>query len=161
MSNQNAAASNSGGNNPPTPPPATPQTAPDPALAIRTGPTRYEIPMLEDAEGYTHWQYCMTMVLEDSDLMSIVDGTLPRPNAATHPVDHANWVSRDRKARIQIATTLRKGPLNLILQIKTSKGCWDRLADRYQGKGNRRVAWLMQAFYRTPFDRHRADGTTA
>jgi len=124
--------------------------APDPALAIRTGPTRYEIPMLEDAEGYTHWQYCMTMVLEDSDLMSIVDGTLPRPNAATHPVDHANWVSRDRKARIEIATTLRKGPLNLILQIKTSKGCWDRLADRYQGKGNRRVAWLMQAFYRTP-----------
>jgi hypothetical protein len=90
------------------------------------------------------------MVLEDSDLMGIVDSSLLRPNAAMHPADHADWVSRDRKARIQIATTLCKGPLNLILQIKNAKGCWDRLADRYQGKGNRRVAWLMQAFYRTP-----------
>ena len=148
MSNQNAAAGsstggNNAGSNPPTPPPI-------PAPARNAQTTRYEIPMLEDADGYTHWQYCMTMVLEDSDLMGIVDSSLLRPNAAMHPADHADWVSRDRKARIQIATTLRKGPLNLILQIKNAKGCWDRLADRYQGKGNRRVAWLMQAFYRTP-----------
>ena len=106
--------------------------------------------MLEDSDGYAHWQYCMTLVLEDSDLMGIIDGTLAKLSTTLDPAGYADWVHRDRKARIQIATTLRKGPLNLILQIKTAKGCWDKLADQYQGKGGRRVAFLMQSFYRSP-----------
>jgi len=79
--------------------------------------------MLEDSDSYAHWRYCITLVLKDSDLMGIIDGSLAKPNAITDPTGHADWIYRDRKARIQIATTLCKGPLNLILQIMTAKGC--------------------------------------
>ena len=100
MSNQNTTAGFSTGNNPPTVPPATgnnsgtgnnPPTAPAPTRSALT--THYEIPMLEDTDGYTHWQYCMTMVLEDGNLMGIIDGSVPKPNAAMHPDDHVDWVS--------------------------------------------------------------------
>ena len=128
----------------------TPTTAAMTSTPSRTSQIRYEIPMLEVAEGYTHWSYCMTMVLEDNDLMGIIDGTLARPNATTNPNGYADWVSRDRKARIQIAMTLHKGPLNFILQVRMAKECWDKLAARYQGKGGRCVAYLMQSFYHMP-----------
>ena len=113
----------------------TPTTAAITSTPSHTSQIRYKIPMLEDTEGYTHWSYCITMVLEDSDLMGVIDGTLMRPNVTTDPNGYADWVSRDCKAQIQIATTLHKGPLNLILQVRTAKECWDKLATRYQGKG--------------------------
>ena len=62
---------------------------------------QYEIPMLEDTEGYMHWHYCMTMVLEENDLMSVTDGTLAKPNPTTDADGYAAWISRDLKARIQ------------------------------------------------------------
>jgi len=115
----------------------------------RASQSQYEIPMLEDTEGYMHWHYCMTMVLEENDLMSVTDGTLAKPNATTDADGYADWISRDLKARIQIATTLRNGPLNLILQAKSAKECWDKLATRYQGRGGRRIAYLMRSFFRS------------
>jgi hypothetical protein len=90
----------------------------------------------------------MKMILEDSDLMAVADGSLARPSATADPTGHAEWISKDRKARIQIATTLRKGPLNLILEAKTAKECWDRIVARYQGRGGRRIAYLMESFFR-------------
>ena len=116
------------------------------------GPLRYEIPTLEDAEGFTHWHFCMKMVLQDNDLLAVTDGTLPRPNATTDAAGYESWNAKDLKARIQIATTLRKGPLNLIMQSTSAKDCWDKLIARYQGKGGRRVAYLMESFFRTPLN---------
>jgi polyisoprenoid-binding protein YceI len=97
------------------------------ATSSRGASIRYEVPFLEDTDGYVHWHFCVTMVLEESDLMGVVDGTLAMPNATTDPAGHADWMSKDRRARIQIATTLRKSALNLILRAKTAKECWDKL----------------------------------
>ena len=71
------------------------------------------------------------------------------PGRAKHAA-YASWVSQDLKAQLQIATTLRKGALNVILQANSAKDCWDRLNARYQGRGNCHVAYLMQSFYRMP-----------
>jgi hypothetical protein len=120
------------------------------ATSSKAAQIRYEVPILEDADGYAHWHFCMTMVLEENDLMTIVEGSLVKPDPTMDATGHADWMSKDRRARIQIATTLRKGVLNLILREKTAKDCWDKLAARYQGKGGQRIAYLMESFFQTP-----------
>ena len=94
MSNNAAASSSTGGNNPPDAAPAVP---PAPVVLPRSTQTRYEVPMLEDSEGYAHWQYCMTLVLEDSDLMGVIDGTYAKPSATLDAAGYADWVHRDRR----------------------------------------------------------------
>ena len=107
----------------------------------------YKIPILEDTDGFTHWHFCMKLALRDNNLLSVVDGTVAKPNVATDPDAYADWISRDLKAQLQIATTPHKGALNVILQATLAKDCWDQLTAQYQGRGNRRIAYLMQSFY--------------
>jgi len=56
---------------------------------------RYEVPILKDADGYAHWHFCMTMVLEESDLMDVTDRTLMKPNATADPPGYADWMLKD------------------------------------------------------------------
>ena len=91
----------------------------------------------------------MKLALQDSSLLSVVDGTFAKPDATADPNSYVDWVSSDTKAKLQIATTLHKGALNVILQASSTKDCWECLIAQYQGKGGRRVAYLMQSFYRT------------
>jgi hypothetical protein len=67
-----------------------------------------------------------------------------------NPTGHASWNAKDLKVQIQIATTLCKGPLNLIMQATSTKDCWDKLIARYQGKGGCHVTYLMESFFHTP-----------
>ena len=90
----------------------------------------------------------MKLALQDCGLLSVVDGTFAKPDATSDPNGYADWVSSDTIAELQIATTLRKGALNVILQASSAKDCWERLFARYEGKGGRRVVYLMQSFYR-------------
>ena len=119
------------------------------SIPSRVAQIRYEIPILEDTEGFTHWHFCMKLVLQDCGLLSVVDRTYVKPDATADPNSYADWVSSDTKAKLQIATTLCKGALNIILQASSTKDCWERLIAWYQGKGGRRVAYLMQSFYCT------------
>ena len=113
------------------------------------GPLHYKIPMLEDAKGFTHWHFCMKMVLQDNNLLTVTDRTLPQPNATMDTARYESWNAKDLKAWIQIATTLCKGPLNLIMQSTSTKDCWDKLITRYQGKGGCCVTYLMESFFCT------------
>jgi hypothetical protein len=53
--------------------------------------------MLEDSEGYAHWQYCMTLVLEDSDLMGVIDRTYAKLSTMLDTAGYADWVHRDHQ----------------------------------------------------------------
>jgi|SRR6266850_176234 len=120
------------------------------AMSSQSASIRYKVPILEDADGYAHWHFCMTMVLEESDLMGITDGTLTKPNTTADPSEYTDWMSKDHQAHIQITTTLQKGTLNLILQAKTAKECWEKLEAQYQGKGGHHIAYLMESFFQSP-----------
>ena len=125
------------------------QPAPAASTSARVAQIRYEIPILEDTDGFTHWHFCMKLALQNCSLLSVVDGTFAKPDATADPNGYADWVSSDTKAKLQIATTLCKGALNVILQANSAKDCWEHLFARYEGKGGRRVLYLMQSFYRT------------
>ena len=126
MSSQNAGPSMQGPAYVPTPTGNTPTTQAGTGTALsmqsRSTQIHYEIPILEDADGFTYWHFCMKLVLRDSDLLSVVDGTLPKPNVATDPDVYTSWVSRDLKAQLQIATMLHKGALNMIITGQLSQG---------------------------------------
>ena len=75
-------------------------------MQSRTAQICYKILILEDTNSFTHWHFCMKLALQDSNLLSVVDRTLAKPNMATDPDVYANWISRDLKAQLQIVTTL-------------------------------------------------------
>ena len=118
-----------------------------PARTSHIAQVQYEIPILEDTNGFTYWHFCMKLVLQDCSLLSIIDGTYVKLDATTDPNGYVDWISLDTKARLQITTTLCKGALNVILQASSMKDCWEHLIAQYQGKGGRCIAYLMQSFY--------------
>jgi hypothetical protein len=92
----------------------------------------------------------MMMVLKEGNLMGVVDSSLPMSNATTDSSWHMDCMSKDHQACIHITTTLHKGALNLILQAKTAKECWEKLEAQYQGKGGCHIAYLMESFFQSP-----------
>ena len=110
----------------------------------------YDILLLEDTDGFSHWLFCMKMVLQVNDLLLVVDSSLAKPDPATDSTGHADWVAKDLRARIQIAGSVQKGPLNLIMQTESAKDCWDKLATCYQGRGGCCIVYLMESFFCTP-----------
>src|SRR5713226_7207630 len=57
-------------------------------------------------------------------------------------------MAKDREAWIQIAMSVQGQCLNAILDAKNAKECWDKLATKLEGKGEGRVAYLMEGLFR-------------
>jgi len=53
------------------------------------------------------------------------------------PIRQPTWMptkhgsKKDHDAMIQISTSLKKGPFNIIAGASSSKECWDKLTDRF------------------------------
>jgi hypothetical protein len=98
------------------------------ATSSKATQIHYKVPILKDADGYAHWHFCMTMVLEENDLMTIVKGSLIKPDPTVDATGHADWMLKDRRACIQISTTLHKGALNVMLlrafMARLEQGVW-------------------------------------
>ena len=108
-------------------------------------------PLENDGTNFATWKFRVRTVLEIRGLMGITDGTEPKPTAsASDPKDTeiANWVSRDRDARAQITLTLKDEPLNSVMYATSAKDTWDRLKDRYEGKGKQTIAYLIGELFR-------------
>ena len=97
---------------------------------VKGTPIHYKVPFLKDADSFTHWEFCITMVLEENDLMSVINRSLTKPDQTVDPVGRAEWMSKDWRAHMHIPTTVHKGALNLILKKKLAKECWDKLTAR-------------------------------
>ena len=110
--------------------------------------SRHEVPPLsDDGSDYGQWSFCTQLILESRDLWKIVNGTTSKPDETTDPTGHSEWSQKDRDAKIQIALSLKQGPFNTIASATTAKECWDKLADRFRGKGEQRVAYLMEELF--------------
>ena len=114
--------------------------------------SRHEVPPLsDDGSDYGQWSFCTKLILESRDLWGLVTGTVIKPDQTSDPTGFAEWSQRDRDAKIQIALSLKQGPFNTIASANTAKECWDKLADRFCGKGEQRVAYLMEELFHSVF----------
>ena len=66
---------------------------------------RYEIPILEDTNEFTHWHFCMKLALQDCSLLSVVDRMYVKLDATADPNGYADWVSSDTKAKLLLLLT--------------------------------------------------------
>jgi hypothetical protein len=80
-------------------------------------------------------------------LLPIIDGTLQCPTD-TQTEEHTHWHRQDKEARAQICLTLKDEPLNGVLHVATSKQAWDKLCERYEGKGEQTQAYLIGELFR-------------
>ena len=114
----------------------------------------YDIPsLLNDGSNYPTWKF--RTVLEVRNLWALVDGTSSRPTAtesAPKTAEIASWSTRDREARAQITLTLSDEPLNGVMYAETAKEAWDKLRDRYEGKGKQSIAYLIGELFRNTLD---------
>jgi hypothetical protein len=110
--------------------------------------SRHEVPALsDDGSDYGQWSFCTQLILESRELWETVNGTTAKPDQTIDPTGHSEWCQKDRDAKIQIALSLKQGPFNTIASATTAKECWDKLADRFRGKGEQRVAYLMEELF--------------
>jgi len=67
------------------------------------------------------------------------------------PTGYAEWYEKDQEALLQIIVTLKMEGQNCMHNMQTSKECWDRLADQYEGEGNQQIIYLLEKLLMTPF----------
>ncbi len=119
----------------------------------------YDIPFLEnDGSNFQTWKYRISMVLDIRGLWPIVEGTEGCPPEGTTAEEKKaqdplieKWVSRDKEARAQITLTLRDEPLSGVILSPTAAEIWDKLKQRYEGKGQYIVAQLIGEIFRGTF----------
>src|SRR5713226_5475972 len=134
--------------------PSAPASPPVSPLAVspplsKHSQARYDIPTLDGAgKDYTHWKLRARLVFAARGLWGVIDGSDPEPDATTDTANHADWMARDCEAWIQIAMSVQGQCLNAILDAKNVKECWDKLANKLEGKGEGRVAYLMEGLFR-------------
>jgi hypothetical protein len=110
----------------------------------------FDIPFLDDnGSNFAFWQFRVRMVLELRDLWVLVDGSKAKPDEKADATGYADWISKDREARAQITLTLKDEPLNSVLFATTAKECWDKLSERYEGKGEQKIVYLIDEVFRS------------
>jgi len=120
----------------------------------------YDIPPLEnDGSNFRAWKFRISTVLELRDLMGIVDGSVKCPdpifdknsNIVTNQVDIDAWAHNNREAKAQIILSLEDEPLRGILHTTTASDAWDKLNERYEGKGLHTIVHLIQEIFHASF----------
>ena len=113
-------------------------------------PRMFDIPFLDDnGSNFAFWRFRIRMVLELRDLWTVVDGSKTKPDEKADATGHADWISKDREARAQITLTLKDEPLNSVLFATNAKDCWDKLSERYEGKGEQKIVYLIDEVFRS------------
>jgi hypothetical protein len=62
-----------------------------------------------------------------------------------------DWKLRDEEATAQIEFTIKDDPLQTVMDASSAKDAWDRLCDRYKGKGKNRLVCLIDKVFHTTF----------
>lgn len=135
----------------PLPPSSPTGSLPSQFNSIPASNHLYNIPSLEnDAANFQTWKFQIETVLDIQGLWSIVNGTNMCPTD-TQSEEYTRWKRLDKEAKAQICLTLKDEPLNGVLHVSTSKKTWDKLCERYEGKGKQTQADLIGELFCNTF----------
>ena len=111
---------------------------------------KYKIPALDaDGSDFGSWKHRVRRALRVQNLWDIVNGKETRPAAGDPLLD--DWIVHDEEATAQIEFTIANAPLQTILDATSSKEAWDRLCERYEGKGKKCLVRLIDKVFHTAF----------
>lgn len=100
---------------------------------------------LQDRSNWMLWKFQVKVLLNESDLLEVVNGTTAKPDDQN--AGFAAWNKKDKKAQKVIVTTIGKQPTLHIMQCETSGEMWAKLHNIYEHKSNAGVHFLQQEFY--------------
>ena len=81
-----------------------------------------------DGTNYHVWKFKMQLVLEDKELFGVIDGTDVKAEGS------AEWVKRDKKARVTICLALSDSILATVRSCDTALSVWEKLASIFKSK---------------------------
>src|ERR1700716_3904432 len=84
-----------------------------------------------DGINYHVWKFKMQLILEDKDLFGVIDGSEVKPEKGDAS---AEWVKRDKKARVTICLAMSDSILATVRSCDTALGVWDKLASVFESK---------------------------
>ena len=99
--------------------------------------------------NYNAYKFRISRILKEKKLLSIVDGSEPKPVTVAGPATTesatttattgdavSKWEERDEKAFTLISVTIKDDQIGYIQTCTTSKEAWDKLAAVHQGIGS-------------------------
>jgi gag-polypeptide of LTR copia-type len=101
-----------------------------------------------DGSNYAFWKCRVETVFTYHDLWSVTSGALTKPDPAADPTGYAHWNTKNESARMHLVMAMTDEPLNSVLDTKSAKDTWSRLAERYEGKGEQRITHLIDDVFR-------------
>lgn len=101
---------------------------------------------LKDIESYPLWKFQINIMLKSSDLISIVDGS-EKLEDVTDKKKKDEWARRDAKAQKMIISSISKEPMLHLMNCKTSKDMYDKLAGIYERDSEQQKYGLLQEFF--------------
>jgi hypothetical protein len=111
-----------------------------------------KLPLLEaDGSNYAFWKCRVKTVFTFYDLWSVVDGSFIKPDPAVDADGTAMWKMKNESARMYLVIAMTDELLHSVLDTKSAKVTWDRLAERYEGKGEQKVTHLIDDVFRRQF----------
>ena len=109
-----------------------------------------------NGSNFPFWKFQVSLVLKQHDLMDVVLGKQVQPQQAD-PVTDANtkaiasWNKRDNSASCCIVATIEETFQRSLINCKSSKEMWDRLAAQYEQAVSENKYFLQQRFYNYSF----------
>ncbi|KAI9440748.1 hypothetical protein H4582DRAFT_1812134 [Lactarius indigo] len=100
------------GGNPPSAGGANPSGSSGNAPTPKGHPRMYDISFLDDdSSNFAFWHFRVQTILKLRGLWGVVDGSEKKPDPAVDATAHADWISKDQEAHVQITLTLKDEPL--------------------------------------------------
>ncbi|RLU20775.1 hypothetical protein DMN91_007389 [Ooceraea biroi] len=115
---------------------------------------KVQVDKLESEAEWARWKWQMSMLFEQYDLVSIVDGTRrcpsQPPTIATADVvkEFKVWKSDNGRAANYIMSALNKQNAELVLSCTTAHECWQKLCSRFERSSTQRRDMLFQQFFK-------------
>ena len=108
----------------------------------------YDIPSLDnDGTNFHMWKFWVQTVLGVRHLWSVISGEDLKPDKATQPDEHEEWLAKDKEAHAQLTLTLKDEPLSRVLYSMMSAEVWKKLSEQYEGQGKQSIVYLISELF--------------
>ena len=101
-----------------------------------------------DGSKFPVWKFYMELCFSTREVMSIVDGTIPRPGDDAPEIEKAAWQKGDNLAKQLIGSSVTLLVLENLVNCTTAASMWSTLCAFYQQKSKENIYMVQNSFFR-------------
>lgn len=108
---------------------------------------RDEILKVFDGTNFQVWKFHMEICFEDKELLDIVSGATPQPDAASTKEEKEAWSKKNSLARRMISSSVTFTVLENLINCSTAHCMWSTLCALYQQKSKENIYMVQNSFF--------------